>query len=131
MNDGPLTRQIIGAFYDVYNELGYGFLESVYSRAMEMVLRERGFECRREPLLEVIFHGRAIGVFRPDLIVDDRVVLENKAGATLSPADKGQLVNYLRVSGINVGLLLHFGPMPKVQRALGRSREWIDLTDQM
>lgn len=118
----PVTGAIIGAFYDAYNELGYGFLERVYGAALAILLKERGYHVRREVPCEVVFHGRVIGIYRADFIVDDRVVVETKTGAVLSPASKAQLVNYLRIARIEVGLLLFFGPEPSFKRVVFSGR---------
>jgi GxxExxY protein len=117
-----LTRHIIGAFFDVYNELGYGFLENLYAPALAIVLHERGFRVAREVPLAVHFHGQQIGLYRADMIVDDAVILELKAGATLFPGSKAQLINYLRISGLQVGLVLFFGPTPEFTRVIASRR---------
>jgi GxxExxY protein len=117
-----LTRGVIGAFFDVYNELGYGFLESLYASALAIVLRERGFRVAREVALEVRFHGEQIGLYRADMIVEDTIILELKAGATLLPGSKAQLINYLRISGLQVGLVLFFGPTPEFTRVIASRR---------
>jgi GxxExxY protein len=111
-----LTGQIIGAFYCCYNELGFGFLESVYRRALTIELRLRGFHVVEEAIVEAMFRGVCVGTYRLDLLIEQRVVVEVKATALLGPADKRQLLNYLRASDLEVGLLLHFGPEPKVHR---------------
>jgi len=111
-----LTEVIIGAFYEVYNELGYGFLESVYREAMAIVLREKGVTVEAQRPLPVWFRGGKIGDFRPDLIVGDLVVAELKAARALEPFQEAQLLNYLRASDIEVGLLLNFGPVAKLKR---------------
>lgn len=116
--EGALSQQIIGHSYDVYNELGYGFLESVYVSALELVLRENAILVVREQTLDVVFHGCRIGTFRADLIVEGRLILEIKAGPLLPRGAKSQLCNYLKISGIPIGLLLHFGPSPEVSRAV-------------
>jgi GxxExxY protein len=113
-----LTRDIIGAFYDVYNDLEYGLLEQSYAAGLEIVLEERGFRVRREVALDVIFHGRRIGAYRADIIVDDKVVVEVKAGETLPIGSKAQTINYVRLSGLEVGLLLYFGPSPEFYRVV-------------
>jgi GxxExxY protein len=113
-----LTREVIGAFFDVYNELEYGLPEQVYRSAMGIVLAERGFLCRSEVRLEVHFHGQHIGSYRADMIIEDRVILELKAGAALPPGSKAQLINYLRLSRLEVGLLLFFGPSPEFERVV-------------
>lgn len=111
-----LTRVIIGAFYEVYNELGYGFLEAVYRRALAVRLREVGLFVRQEALFNLSFHGFEVGQYRADLIVADAVIIEVKSAERLAPVHHAQLVNYLRATGIEVGLLLNFGPSPEVRR---------------
>jgi GxxExxY protein len=113
-----LTRDIIGAFFDVYNELGYGLLENMYAAALTIVLRERGFFVQCESALDVEFHGQRIGTYRADMIVEHAIVVELKAGAFLPPGAKAQLINYLRLSGSEVGLLLRFGPIPEFKRVV-------------
>ena len=88
-----LTDVIIGAFYDVVDELGYGFSEDVLCRAMEIVLAERGIQVRREVDVPVRFHGRLLGTFRADLVVEDTVLLEIKASAEIQPYAQTQLLN--------------------------------------
>jgi GxxExxY protein len=120
MVDDATTRRVIGAFYEVYNTLGCGLPEGVYARALELELRERGLAVAREVPIDVSYKGTVIGVFRADMVVERRVVLELKATPTIGPAERAQLLNYLRGSGLPVGLLLHFGPEPEVRRiALG------------
>lgn len=111
-----LVGQIVGAFFDTYNELGHGLRESVYAAALEIVLTERGDAVVREHTLLVHFHGRTIGMFRADMIVDQRVAVENKAGSALPVGSQEQLINYLRLSRIEVGVLLFFGPKPQFKR---------------
>lgn len=113
-----LTGEIISAFYECYNELGYGFLESVYRRALTAELRARGHHCTEEGLIEVAYKGVIVGTYRFDLKVDDRILVEAKAGAVLAATDKRQLLNYLRATRVEVGLLLHFGPEPRFFRCV-------------
>jgi GxxExxY protein len=110
------TRRIIGVFYDVYNELGYGFLESVYQRAMLIALTRQGIAVAQQQSLPVWFRGEQIGDFHPDLLVAGRVIVELKACRTLEPIHDAQVLNYLRASDIEVGLLLNFGPKPAIKR---------------
>jgi GxxExxY protein len=118
-----LTREIIGAFFDVYNALGYGLLENMFAAALAIVLRERGFFVQVESALDVVFHEQTIGTYRADLVVEHAVVVELKAGAFLPPGSNAQLINYLRLSGLQVGLLLWFGPVPEFRRVvLSRTR---------
>ena len=111
-----LTRKIIGVYYSVYNELGFGFLESVYQESMSFALLEAGLRCARETVVPVAFRGRLVGEFRPDLVVENAVVVELKACRSLVPAHNAQVINYLRATPYEVGLLLNFGPEPRVRR---------------
>jgi|SRR5579863_5008693 len=111
-----VTEAIIHAFYEVYNELGHGFLESVYEEAMFRVLKGNGITVRRQYPLPVWFRGEQIGDFRADLVVAANVIVELKAAKALEPAHEAQLLNYLRASDAEVGLLLNFGPTPKIKR---------------
>jgi len=111
-----LTEKIIGVFYEVYNELGHGFLESVYEEAMAVALPQAGLKVERQVPLRVTFRGTVIGDFRADLLVESSVLLELKAGRELEPAHEAQLLNYLRATEIEVGLLLNFGPKPQFKR---------------
>lgn len=113
---GELTRQTIGAFFSTYNELGHGFLESVYEAAMEIVLQDSGLNVVRQKPLQVHFRGRVIGDYRSDLLVEQCVLVELKAARTLDSTHEAQLLNYLRASQIEVGLLLNFGPKPEFRR---------------
>jgi GxxExxY protein len=107
----------------VYNDLEYGLPEQLYASALEIVLAERGFRVRREVAIDVMFHGRRIGAYRLDIIVNDRIVVEVKAGETLRTGSKAQTINYVRLSGLEVGLLLYFGPSPEFYRVVSsRSR---------
>ena len=111
-----ITRAIIGAFYEVYNTLGYGFLEAVYSRALYIELTRRGLRVQREVMIDVFYKGEPVGKYRVDLLVENNVVVENKATRWLVQADRDQLQNCLRCSSLEAGLLLHFGPRPKFHR---------------
>src|SRR5690348_246188 len=113
-----LTERIIGVFYSVYNELGAGFLESVYENAMVSALREVGLGIEQQVVLAVGFRGSIVGEFRADIIVERRVVLEIKAVQSLALAHQAQLINYLKASKIRVGLLLNFGPQAQFERRI-------------
>lgn len=113
-----LTHKIIGAFFEVYRTLGHGFLESVYARALELELAARNLHVAREVATEVRFKGEFVGVFRADMLVESLVVLELKAGRKSDPADVAQLLNYLRATDLELGLLLHFGPRPSFKRLI-------------
>ena len=113
-----LTDRIIGAFYDVYNELGFGFLESVYHRSMLHALTGAGLAVESEVKLPVYFRGRLVGDFAADILVARTVLLELKAVEDLHPAHEAQLLNYLKASPIELGLLFNFGPKPRVRRLI-------------
>jgi GxxExxY protein len=113
-----LTRQIVGVFFQVYGELGYGFLESVYRTAMTIALREAGLRIESEVELHARFRGRSIGIFRADLLVEGAVLVELKAARAIEQAHIAQLLNYLRCTVIEIGLILNFGPAPKVRRLI-------------
>jgi GxxExxY protein len=114
--DGGFTHKIIGVFFDVYNELGAGFLESVYQTAMAMALEDAGLHCELEKPISVLFRGRPAGTFRADLVVERTVLLELKAARSIDEAFERQLLNYLRATDLEVGLLLNFGPKPGFRR---------------
>jgi GxxExxY protein len=115
---GDITGEIIAAFYAVYHELGYGFLESVYVRAMAIELFQRRMEVAREVPVTVFYKGVTVGTFRADLVVADRVIVAIKAGEQAVDSDRAQLLNYLRSSGREVGLVLHFGPKAVLKRVI-------------
>ncbi|MDP1889849.1 MAG: GxxExxY protein [Gemmatimonadaceae bacterium] len=113
------TRVIIGAFYYVFNRLGSGFLESVYHRALGNALERTGCPVVREAALSVVFEGLIVGEFRADLVVDRQVLVEVKAAEHIVAPHEAQVINYLRASGLPVGLLLNFGPRPSYRRFVG------------
>lgn len=112
------TQGIIAVFYEVYNALGYGFLEKVYQNAFYQELLRRGFRCEVHKHIEVFFKGRKVGDYFPDIVVDDCVIIELKAVETLCPEHEAQLINYLRATPIEIGLLLNFGLRPQVCRRI-------------
>lgn len=111
-----LTERIIGLFYEVYNELGFGFLESVYEEAMAIALQEAGLHIQRQYPVPVWFRNRQIGDFKADLLVEEKVILELKAARSFDPAFEKQLLNYLRGTRLEVGLLLNFVPKAEFKR---------------
>jgi len=115
---GDLTREIIGAFYQVYNSLGYGYVESVYQRALPLALAKRGFRSEREVPLSVSFMETVVGDYRADLVVEGKVIVETKVADKILPVHEMQLLNYLKGTGIAVGLVLNFGPRPTFRRML-------------
>ena len=116
LKHGDLTDRILKAFYEVYGELGYGFLESVYESSMHLVLTGAGIQVERQRPITVRFRGQVVGEYAADLLVERLVIVELKAARTLDPAHEAQVLNYLRATPIEVGLLLNFGPQPQIKR---------------
>jgi len=104
-----ITYSIIGASHEVYNHLGFGFLEHVYIKALERELIARGHRVAREVSVVVMYKGDELATQRMDMLIDDQVIVETKCGVRLDPSGPRQLYNYLRATRIEVGLLLHFG----------------------
>lgn len=111
-----LTERLIGIFFSIYNELGHGFLESVYEQAFSVVLAENDIFFERQIAVPVWFHRIQIGEFRADLLVDKKVLIELKTGRDIDAAWEKQLLNYLRATDIEVGLLFNFGPAAQFRR---------------
>jgi len=118
-----LTEKIIGVFYDVYNELGHGFLESVYRDSMVIALEQADLKCESEAAVPVCFRGRDVGQFRADIIVEGLVILELKTAASIDRSHEAQLYNYLRATEIEVGLLFNFGKQPEFRRVVFSNEE--------
>jgi len=116
MKHSLLTQEIIKVFFDVYNELGYGFLERVYQNALYLALKNEGFRVQPQARIKVWFRGTEVGEYFADLVVDDTVIIELKAVEHLLPEHENQLLNYLRGTDKEVGLLLNFGPKPTICR---------------
>ncbi len=110
MEHEELTRQVIGAAYEVYNKLGSGFLESVYERALSIELNKLGLAAVHQHRVPVYYEGQCVGDFVADLIVNDTVIVELKATDQLAKAHEVQLVNYLAATRKPIGLLINFGP---------------------
>jgi GxxExxY protein len=117
------TESIIGAFYEVYNTMGFGFLEHIYANSLERELIRRGHSVDREISVHVMYKGEYVGTHRLDLLVDNKVILELKATAQLHASAKPQLHSYLRATNLEVGLLLHFGPEAKFYRQISTNHE--------
>jgi GxxExxY protein len=111
-----LTEKVIGLFYEVYNELGHGFIESVYEKAFEIALTSKGIAVLRQIEVPVWFRGHKVGDFTADVLVEKCVLLELKAGRAVVPAHEAQLLNYLRATEIEVGMLFSFGLKPEFKR---------------
>jgi len=116
LKHADLTEKIIGIFFDVYNELGHGFLESVYEQALGIALQQAGIEVRHQVPISVSFRGNNVGDFKADMLIDDKVLVELKAARTIDLVHEKQLLNYLRATEIEVGLLLNFGVKPEFRR---------------
>lgn len=113
-----LTDVILKIFYDVYNELGYGFLERVYQNSMFLALQEAGLKVEAQRRIKVYFRGKEVGDYFADIIVNDLVILELKSAACLVDEHELQLINYLKATHIEVGLLLNFGKEPEFVRKM-------------
>jgi GxxExxY protein len=118
LKHSELTETIIGVFFDVYNELGFGFLESVYRTSLQFALREKNLKVDAEVAVPVFFRGINVGDFRADLVVNDCVLLELKTAETIIIAHEAQVLNYLRATALEIGLILNFGPKAQVRRLL-------------
>jgi len=113
-----ITSKIIGLFYDVYNELGYGFLESVYEESLVIALRQAGLIVNRQVPLPVWFRNQKVGDFKADITVEECVLLELKCAKNLDPAHEAQILHYLKSTDIEVGILLNFGLKPQFRRLI-------------
>jgi GxxExxY protein len=113
-----ITELIINAYYTVYNRLGYGFLEKIYERAMIIELIKLGLKCEQQKNVKVYYDGMEIGDYFADVVVEDRVILELKAVERIAPEHEVQLVNYLKATKIEIGLLLNFGPKAEIRRKI-------------
>ncbi len=111
-----LTDRIIKAFFRTYNSLGYGFLEKVYENALTLELRKLGLPARQQQPIKVHYQGQLVGEYYADIVVADIVILELKVADVICEAHEAQLVNYLKATEIEIGLLLNFGPMPEFRR---------------
>lgn len=113
-----VTEKIIQCFYKVYNTLGYGFLEKIYENAMFLELKTLGLYVEKQKQIKVYYEGEKIGEYYADLIVSESVIIELKAAESLCEEHEFQLINYLKATEIEVGLLLNFGKEPQVKRKI-------------
>jgi len=111
-----MTDEIIKTFYDVYNELGCGFLEKVYQNALYIELKSRGFKVEAQKQIKVNYKSCIVGEYYADLIINDTIILELKVSEFIIPDHEFQLINYLKATNIEVGLLLNFGIKPEFRR---------------
>ncbi|MBV6484403.1 MAG: hypothetical protein KFKLKKLM_00907 [Flavobacteriales bacterium] len=113
-----ITDKIIKAFYEVYNELGYGFLEKVYENALLIELMAIGLSCEKQKKINVFYDGQLVGEYYADIVVNEIVIIELKAAETLCEEHEFQLINYLKATEIEVGLLLNFRKKPQFKRKI-------------
>ncbi len=113
-----LTSKIIECFYRVYNTLGYGFLEKVYENALKLELEKSGLFVERQKPIKVYYGSEVVGEYFADLYVNDQVIIELKAAEAICEEHEYQLLNYLKATGVEVGLLLNFGKKPEIRRKI-------------
>jgi len=118
MKHEELTQKIIGAYYTVYNSLGYGFLEKVYENALSIELIKVGFIVQKQKPISVYYDEQEVGIYYADLIVNDLIIIELKAASTIADEHYVQLLNYLKATNMEVGLLLNFGKKPEIKRKI-------------
>jgi GxxExxY protein len=116
MKHSEITDKILQGFYEVYNELGDGFLESVYEKALSLVLEGYGLKVETQRPITVYFRNIIAGEFKADIVVNDVVIIELKAVKAILPEHEAQVINYLKATGIEVALLLNFGRKPEFKR---------------
>jgi len=116
MLERNLSNLVIHCFYKVYNKLGYGFLEKVYENALYLELTNQGVSCRNQCPIKVFYNEIIVGEYFADIIVEEVLILELKAAESIAPEHEYQLINYLKATEIEVGLLLNFGKEPKFIR---------------
>jgi GxxExxY protein len=113
-----LTEKIIGIFYKVYNELGYGFLEKVYHNAMCLELSKNNLQFEKEKMINVFYDNEVVGEYYADLLIENKVIVEIKAAELLKEEFEYQLVNYLKATKIQIGLILNFGKKAEIKRKI-------------
>ena len=131
MLHGDITSIVLEACFEVADELGAGFVESVYEKALLIALREKGLKVASQVPLAVMFRGHSVGEFVADLVVEDKVIVELKAVKALAPEHQAQVINYLNATGLDVGLLVNFGrPKLEYKRLHRKSRRTETTTEQ-
>ena len=118
MKHEELTQKIIGAFYTVYNSLGYGFLEKVYENALAIELVKLGFKVQKQKPISVYYDEQEVGNYYADLVINDLIIIELKAASAIADEHYVQLLNYLKATNMEVGLLLNFGKKPEIKRKI-------------
>jgi len=119
-----ITKVVIGCAFEVINELGAGFLESVYEKALILALRQKGLSAVSQHPVEVLFRGQCVGEFFADIFVEEKVIVELKAVKAIAPEHQAQIINYLNATGFEVGLLINFGNPKLEYRRFTRSKEF-------
>lgn len=131
LKHGDITQAVIGCAFEVMKEMGAGFLESVYEKAMLLALRQKGIKVVAQHPVQVHFRGECVGEFFADLLIDEKVIVELKAVKALAPEHQAQIINYLNATGIEVGLLINFGNPKLEYKRFTRSKRWnIDAQDK-
>lgn len=111
-----LTKKIIKIFYKIYNKLGYGFLEKVYENAMMIEFKKESIPAASQSAIKVYYEDEIVGGYFADILVNDKIIVEIKAARNLAPEHEAQLLNYLKATSIEVGLLINYGPKPEIKR---------------
>lgn len=113
-----LTDEIISCFYKVYNTLGYGFLEKIYEKSLLLELKNNGLSCEAQKPIKVYYNNEIVGEYFADIVVEDKIILELKASEIMLDQYNCQLINYLKATGIELGLVLNFGKKPEISRKI-------------
>ena len=122
MEHSEITEKILKCCFEVANELGAGFLESVYRKALLIALKQAGLQATEEAPLKVLFRGQCVGEFFADILVEEKVVVELKAVKAIAPEHQAQVINYLNATGFSVGLLVNFGNQKIDYKRVHRSK---------
>ena len=126
-----ITKNVIGCAFEVINELGAGFLESVYEKALLLALQQKGLSVISQHPVKVLFRGECVGDFYADILVEDKVIVELKAVKAIAPEHQAQTINYLNATGIEVGLLINFGnPKLEYKRFTRKTKLNMDTQDE-
>ena len=113
-----ITSKIIKCAYTVHKNLGFGFLENVYQNALMIELTNADLEAEKEKKIQVLYHGQVVGDYIADIVVENKIICELKSTKEINPAHEAQLVNYLKATGMEIGLLINFGEQVKVKRKI-------------
>jgi GxxExxY protein len=124
MKHEEITRAVIGCAFEVINELGAGFLESVYEKALLLALRQKGLSAISQHPVKVMFRGHCVGDFYADIFVEEKAIVELKAVKAITPEHQAQIINYLNATGIEVGLLINFGKAKLEYKRFTRSQDY-------